>query len=616
MAKHLNIAEDLSLPLDVVTEAIAWLGRRGSGKTYAAQKLAEEMHRLQAQFVTLDPVGIWYGLRLAADGKSPGLPVPVLGGLHGDIPLEVTGGALIADLVVDRGASVVIDVSQFESDADKARFAQAFANRFFFRKKASPSAVHVFLEECQEFIPQNPQAEETKMLHAFNRMVKIGRNFGIGMSMISQRPQEVNKKSLNLAEILFAFQMTGPQERKTIEGWIAEKGIDEDIAGELPKLARGEPHVWSPALLKISRRVQIDRKTTFDASSTPKVGKDASARHLSPIDLEQLRTDMAATIEKAKAEDPKLLRAEIAKLKVELSKKPSAAPAAAATRAPAGPRREDVATITALRKALENAMKFIVEINTRDFFKAAGETVDQAQIEKAITGATAAIQQMVERHIYQRNKEFAGLKKQGERVAEALQALLKDDVTLKVDVRHNEPFTVSPAPARPRQALQRPPAGPGEALPRVERAFLIALAQQARALSRNQVAIFSGYSAKSRHVDNTLASLRTKAFIEGGGDAIRITDAGAAALGAYEPLPTGAALRTYWQNELDKASSAFLGVICDAYPGTLTREEVAEKANYSPTSRHVDNTLAQLRTRELVTGNGKAIRASEELFDG
>ena len=86
----------------------------------------------------------------------------------------------------------------------------------------------VFVEECQEFIPQNPQGEENKMLHAFNRMVKIGRNFGIGMSMISQRPQEVNKKSLNLAEILFAFQMTGPQERKTIEGWIAEKGIDED----------------------------------------------------------------------------------------------------------------------------------------------------------------------------------------------------------------------------------------------------------------------------------------------------------------------------------------------------------------------------------------------------
>jgi len=85
-----------------------------------------------------------------------------------------------------------LDVSQFESDADKARFARAFADRFFFRKKAAPSAVHVFIEECQEFAPQNPQREEAAMLHAFTRLVKIGRNFGIGVSLLSQRPQEVN----------------------------------------------------------------------------------------------------------------------------------------------------------------------------------------------------------------------------------------------------------------------------------------------------------------------------------------------------------------------------------------------------------------------------------------
>src|SRR5436309_598759 len=125
--KSLRIAPDLALPLDAVTEKLAFLGRTGSGKSYAAQKLAEEIHAAGAQFVALDPVGIWWGLRLAADGKRAGLEIPVLGGLHGDIPLEAGAGALIANLVVDRGVSMVLDVSQFESDADKARFAQAFA---------------------------------------------------------------------------------------------------------------------------------------------------------------------------------------------------------------------------------------------------------------------------------------------------------------------------------------------------------------------------------------------------------------------------------------------------------------------------------------------------------
>ena len=41
--KQLRIAADLSLPVDAVTQKFAFLGRTGSGKTYAATKLAELM---------------------------------------------------------------------------------------------------------------------------------------------------------------------------------------------------------------------------------------------------------------------------------------------------------------------------------------------------------------------------------------------------------------------------------------------------------------------------------------------------------------------------------------------------------------------------------------------
>jgi DNA helicase HerA-like ATPase len=92
------------------------------------------------------------------------------------------------------------------------------------------------------------------MLHAFERLVKLGRNFGIGVSLISQRPQEVNKKALNQTECLFAFQMTGPQERKAIAGWAADKGLDVDLVEALPKLAVGHAHVWSPQWLRCRKR--------------------------------------------------------------------------------------------------------------------------------------------------------------------------------------------------------------------------------------------------------------------------------------------------------------------------------------------------------------------------
>jgi DNA helicase HerA-like ATPase len=194
----LKISDNLVLPVDAVTQAIGFLGRRGSGKTYAATKLAELMHAARGQFVAIDPVGIWYGLRLVRRRQGQGARRSDLRRTARRHPTGSDGGRNDRRRDrADRGMSTVLDVSQFESDADKARFARDFAARFFYRKKAAPSAVHLFIEEAQEFIPQNIQRGEEQMLHAFQRMIRLGRNYGIGVSMISQRPQDVNKKALN-----------------------------------------------------------------------------------------------------------------------------------------------------------------------------------------------------------------------------------------------------------------------------------------------------------------------------------------------------------------------------------------------------------------------------------
>lgn len=77
----LNLADRLSVAVDVVTQKLAWLGVTGSGKTYGASKLAELLWDAGAHFVVLDPVGTWYGLRLAKDGKRPSdITIPIFGG--------------------------------------------------------------------------------------------------------------------------------------------------------------------------------------------------------------------------------------------------------------------------------------------------------------------------------------------------------------------------------------------------------------------------------------------------------------------------------------------------------------------------------------------------------
>lgn len=311
--KTLKISKEISLPIDAVTQTLAAIGRKGSGKTYLATMIAEQMLDMGSQVVVIDPVGNWWGLRVGSDGKSKGKDIFVIGGEHGDVPLVPEAGVRIAQLLVEKNISAVLDVSSFRIGEHK-RFAADFAEEFFHLKKTHKTPVHVFVEEAQKIIPQRVGPEEARMVGAFEQIVRLGRNYGIGCTLITQRPQSVNKEVLSQVECLCVLQVTGPHERKALEEWVYESGADRKLVGELPGLERGEGFVWSPSWLRTYQRVHFSKKETFDASSTPEVGKAEKAAKLSSVDVKALREDMADVVEKAEKDDPKALRRRIAEL--------------------------------------------------------------------------------------------------------------------------------------------------------------------------------------------------------------------------------------------------------------------------------------------------------------
>src|SRR5881394_2325519 len=107
----LHIASDLSLPPDAQTQTLIVYGGKGMGKTNLAAVLCEELQRTHARFCYLDPVGVAWGIRHGATRSKPGLKVLALGGLHGDLPIDPSAGAVVADLVVDETVDVLIDIS-------------------------------------------------------------------------------------------------------------------------------------------------------------------------------------------------------------------------------------------------------------------------------------------------------------------------------------------------------------------------------------------------------------------------------------------------------------------------------------------------------------------------
>lgn len=318
MTRHLQIDTDLVLPREAVTETFGYLACRGAGKTNAARVVAEVFFDAELPFVVVDPVGSWWGLLSSRDGKHPGLPILVLGGKHGHLPLERESGELVADLVVEHRLSCVLDLSTFESEAAKKKFLLDFAKRLY-SKNEEP--LHLFLEEADDYIPQRPMREEAQLLRAWENIVRRGRARGLGMTMITQRSASLNKNVLTQVQTLVTLRTTGPQDRAAVEAWLKYNDQSPKILAELPKLANGEAWVWSPNFLKVTKKVRFPLSRTFDSGATP-TGTKRGAATLADVDLRAIKKRMAATVEKARAEDPKLLRRRIAELERELAKKP------------------------------------------------------------------------------------------------------------------------------------------------------------------------------------------------------------------------------------------------------------------------------------------------------
>jgi len=184
MTTGLRVAEGVDLPLELITSSNGILAKKGAGKTSAAVVLLEEMHQVGVPVIVVDPKGDWYGIRTSASGDRPGLPIPVLGGRHGDVPLDATAGELVADLLVDQKLSAILDVSEF-TKAELRRFLKAFGDRFYRRADRTPT--HLFLEECHEYLPQQVRGENAALVETWQRIVKQGRFKGLGVTMASQR---------------------------------------------------------------------------------------------------------------------------------------------------------------------------------------------------------------------------------------------------------------------------------------------------------------------------------------------------------------------------------------------------------------------------------------------
>lgn len=555
---------------------IAILGKTGSGKTYTAKGLVETLLDEDRQVCIIDPTSAWWGLRLKRDGKTKAYPVILIGGDRGDIPLSERSGAAVARLVTQQRASVVIDTGDM-SVGEYTRWFTEFAVALY---STIRSPLHLIIDEAHQFMPQGkvPNPEAGKMLHAGNRLLSGGRSRGIRAMLITQRPAKLHKDSLTCAATLVAKQCIAPQDRQAVKDWIdgaADPSRSREIIDTLASLTKKEGWVWFPDGEFLDRLIFPEIKT-YDSSKTPEHGA-ANAPKPGEIDLSEVRAAMAEAVAEAEANDPKLLRSQVADLKRQLAAKPN--PAAST---PAVAKPDPAAIERAVAKAVAD----------RDGF--------WRRREKELTSA-------ISRHAGTAEKARAMLAT----IVLNGEATPAEPPSVRINTRDAAPLT--PAAGKALGTIARAVANSGDGtLTGLERALLTALANHPNGLTKGAACIYAGYRP-SGDVSSAWSRFNDAGWIVRTADGVKITDAGLAAIGSFEQLPRGVDLQEHWIAKSIPVEAALLRVLFEN-PAGMPKGEIVEKAGYRP-SGDVSSAWSKFNTLGWIQRTANGVKASDYWFD-
>lgn len=593
MKRSLRLSDDLTLPVEIAGRRTAIFGISGSGKSNTATVVVEQLLEAGEQVVLIDPKGEGWGLLSLTNGKPSNLPLIVFGEPNGHIQsLAETHGPKLADFVVESGQSVVLSLLGFESDQSERRFVAAFLRQLYRRKsqRGQPTRTLVVIEEAHLFVPEHATGAATELAGAVQRIARQGRSFGLGTLLVDQRPQDVSKKVISQVDTLICHQLSHNTDRAALKEWVS--GYDRSGEGKafleaVATLEAGDAWVWSPSWLKVFQRTHVNLRKTFDSGATPDGSKAAKKVQRADVDLDQLKGQLDELVEKAKADDPKELRRQIAerdKRIKELEKiKPNSTPAA------------DIAKLVADREQVWRdqitEMQATVEVLIGDFEGCIGPPERGRSAAKALSARMKMLLTIdTAKHL---NKLATNLNRGLEINRRSLE---------RNEREHHGREIAMPAERKPTYT------GNGEALPKGERIILTAIVQHRPlgGVSREELSVLTGYKRASR--DAYLYRLREKNYItDGNGGTIIDTENGEAALGSYEPLPTGGAALEWWlqSGKLPAGERECLQVVARLNGANVgvSRESISDETEYKRASR--DAYLYRLRNRKLIVDAGR-----------
>ena len=575
---------NLPFPEKILHQHIATLGKTGSGKSSALRVIAEHLLDKQRRVAIVDPKGDWWGLKSSADGKSAGYPVIMFGDFKEsratDVPINDRSGKHVAELIASGNRPCVLGFRGW-MPAQLVRFWLDFAPTMF---NANQGELNVIIDEVQNFAPKGKifDPDAGKCLHWTNRIMSEGRGLGLTFFIASQRPQKVHNDTLDNCETLIAMRVAHPAAREALKTWMegnGDKTTSVEVLNTLAQLKRGEAWVWSPENNFGPERVQFPMFGTFDSFAPPQVQKKVSQASWAEVNLDQVREKLASVIAEQKANDPKELKAEIARLKQELSKKTVATKTETVTVADPKAVERAVKIATAPLLARIDSMRKQAQATIQAFTKAAGPLNEMANIS-----------------------------------APEIPVLTQTPQPMPVRQPHH-------VPPPSRTASVPPSNGNGDGKlsgpeSKIMRALAELLSIGKEVPTKDTVAAWAGYSPNGGAFTNPLGALRTRGLVDyPSAGLVSLTDEGRSIVGPQSP-PSQEELWQRIEGTCSGPEQRILRALIDtAGQDELDKPTLAAKAGYSPDGGAFTNPLGALRTKGLLDYPRQGVvRAADWLF--
>lgn len=562
--KKIHLAKGYSISAtEYASRGNAIIGIRRAGKTYGAMKVAEELLEAGIPFIAIDPVGVWKNLKVGISGNK-GYPVIVAGGPGSDILLTPSNAVSIVLAAMKAELSLILDLFTPEL-SNKSTWIKIVRESIeaLMQQNSNYPLRHIFIEEASEFIPQKQAPGQQMVFSTIERLARMGRNFGLGFTVINQRSQEIAKSVFELCDFTLLFKQNGKNSLKAILQWLELREIKDhqQVISTLPVLPHGE--CWALGDSQEAHRIKILPRKTFHPSPENNTSKTKTAKPTVSV------TSFVAKLNK-------ILQQE-----------------------------EDK---TVVAKNVFKSIKSSPDVNVQK----------NNNIIHALQQDNASLQRLNSRLTTENNE----LRKDGNKVHNSLLKMIsgmqelakvfEEQPTEKKGVA--KPLLKAPVTSEHKEKIVF--SSNGDYTPaKGAKAILLFLASYPdRAFSKVQIGVGSSYSPTSSGFLRSLSELSTANLITREGGKIKITPQAQKVIGDFTPVKFSV---DTFLNKLSKGEREIFQVLIDHPDRSFDKETLAAKtaSGYSPTSSGFLRNLSALSTLELLVREGGQVKINPELTE-